>query len=233
MNLQGQVGPQVLSDGTLANVRIDKQGSSNVSELHGRFYEQTYRGNIFSGGMQITSISNATFTTADALNSTLATAATSTPIIGLWNPLTSGVNAEILQATLNLAITVLTATPPGPLVWCVYLGQSALISTALNPINRKTFASPGGALCRNLAGVALTGLNNIGQFLAASAFGTPLMDISETQTAAGFLTSTGTTVENIDGSIVVPPGGILGLFGSVTPIAISAAGSLLWGEVAV
>lgn len=114
------VGPQVAQDSALIGARAGKAGDAIVSELHGRFYEQAYRGNLYSSGMTTTSIANATFTTADANSATLGTAATATPIVGIWNPTTSGVNAVILQANIQLINTALQETGVGGLVWVMY-----------------------------------------------------------------------------------------------------------------
>jgi len=205
-----------------------------ASDLMPKYYEQTYRGNVYSTGMQLTSISNATFTTADALSATLATAATATPVIGLWNPLGSGVNAAILQARLGLVLTALTATGCGGFVWAVYTGNAGIIVAGqATPVNRKTFVASGSQM-KGLSGVALTGLVSIGAFLDASGLGGgSLINASELQTAAGFLTPQISSVENIDGNIIVPPGGILGLFCSTTPVAHSAVSGLTWIEIPV
>jgi hypothetical protein len=40
-------------------------------------------------------------------------------------------------------------------------------------------------------------------------------------------------IDNIDGAIVVPPGGVLALLATGTPVAVSAASSLLWEELPV
>jgi len=231
--IEGQVGQAALSDGAGQAFRQGRQGDLIISELHGRFAEQALRGNLFCGGMTGTTISNATFTTADALSATLATAATSTPIVGLWNPLSSTINAIILQAHLTLTLTALTATGPGNLVWVVYTGQNA-ITTGAQPFNRKSLLAT-GSLCKNLAGVALTGLSSVqSAIFAASSLGAgQAYGITETATAVGFMTQQIGQVENIDGSIILPPGGILGLFATVTPVAHTAAGSLLWEEVPV
>jgi len=231
LEIQGQVGPQNLQDGAVRTLRIDRQGSGNVSELHGRFYEQTFRGNVYVGGMALTSLVAATFTVADALSGTLGTAALSTPIVGLWNPSTSGVNAVILQAIVSQILTAATSTGTGPLIWVSYAGQVAAISTGLNPVNRKTFASPGGSVMKNLAGVALTGLQNTGVSLFASAMPVDTTNFSFVGTAAGAMTFAGPFIENVDGSIIVPPGGVLGLFATGTPAAVSAASALIWEEV--
>lgn len=227
---QGQAGKQF---GQNLTVGFGEFNDLLVTELQARFYQQAIRANVYSAGMQITSISAVTFSSADGLG-TLTNAALSTPIVGIWNPSNSGVNAVVLQANVPMTFTSLTtAIGPGPLVWAGFSGQTANITTATKTaVNRKTFASPGGAQCQNVSGLALTGLQNIGSYLGASAIPAPsTLDISNTMTASGFYPSTAPAVENVDGSIIVQPGGILALYASVTPAALSAASSLLWYEV--
>ena len=51
MLIQGQVGPsstQSSSPGTNPAVRQGQLGDVIVTELHGRYYEQAYRGNLFT-----------------------------------------------------------------------------------------------------------------------------------------------------------------------------------------
>ncbi len=230
------VGPPGTSVADGGNVsRAGRQGDLSVSELHGRFYEQTFRGNVYSTGMQLTSISNATFTTATALSATLGTAATATPIIGMWNP-TTATNAVILQATIAVVLTALQATGCGGFVWAVYTGNTAggiTVASQALPVNRKTLLASGSSM-KGLSGLALTGLASVGTFMAASSLGGgALYNASLLGTAAGFMTPSSQFTENIDGSIIVPPGGILGLFCATTPVAHSAAGSLMWEEVPV
>jgi hypothetical protein len=237
MQVQTQVGPVAtttsIGAGTVVAMRSGNLGDTIVSELHGRFYEQTYRGNVYSGVLStITSISNATFTTADALSGTLGTAATATPILGLWNNSTNTVNAVILQASLAVTTTALTATGAGGFVWCAYAGNGA-ISTGTTPVNRKTLAAS-GSQCKALMGVALTGLTNTGVAIGASSLnGGPVYNVSEVATASGFHTQAVSYTENLDGSIIIPPGGVIGLFATTTPVALSAVSSIMWEEVPI
>lgn len=231
--VSGQVGPQAIFDGvTTQPLRQGRLGEVVVTELHGRFYEQAYRNNMFSGAMVLTSISNATFTTATANSATLATAATATPIAGLYNPLNSGVNAVVLQATVNLINTALQETGPGGLVYVGYTGNSA-ITTGSTPFNRKTLLAA-GSQCKFLGGVALTGLVATSTTpFGAVGVGGPISNLSTLQTAAGLIPSQAPLVDNVDGSIIVPPGGVLGIFCSTTPVAWSAVSDLLWEEVPI
>lgn len=218
-----QVGPGTYADGTNAPVRAGKLGDTIISELHGRFYEQVYRGNLFSGGMTTTSISNATFTTA-----TLGV--TGTPIVGVWNPANSTANLVILQAIMVITVTAATNTGGGTFQWCSSTSNSA-ISTGNTPWNRKTLAQS-GSVAKNMAGVALTGMsNNVVVMHASSLGGGSAGNFSFVGTAAGQFTVQQTGVENLDGGIIVPPGGVLSLMCTTTPVAHSAGTALIWEEV--
>lgn len=221
----GQVGEVNLAGGTATSpLRQGNQGDGIASELNGRFYEQNTRGRTFSGGMSTTAINAATFTSA-----TLG--ATCTPIAGIWNPIGSGLNAQILQAVLTIALTVAGAvTGGGPYVWAVSAGNSlAIPTTGLKPWNRKTLQQNGSVMF-NMAGVALTGLTNNLTVIGASALGGGSA-YNVTATDTGFAATMPGFAENLDGQFIVPPGGILALLATTTPVGHSAASNLLWDEV--
>src|SRR6266705_213957 len=90
----GQVGPQIVADGTTPIIRLGRSGEAIFQELHGRFYEQVFRGNVYSIGCSLTALAAAT-ATASSLG------ATAQLIVGVWNPLSSSVNLAILQATIQ------------------------------------------------------------------------------------------------------------------------------------
>src|SRR5260221_10751324 len=102
MLMQGSVGPTLEQDGVVpaGGIRQGRLGDAIVSELHGRFYEQTFRGNVFSTSANITALSANTIVSA--------TGATGTPIVGVWNPSTSPVNLVILQAAAGFVLNTLT-----------------------------------------------------------------------------------------------------------------------------
>lgn len=228
LTVQGQVGPQTLQDGASQPFRQGKTGCAVVVELHGRFFEQAYRGNLFSGGMTLTSISNVTFTTG-----TLG--ATCTPIVGLWNPGTSKYNLAVLQASLGVAITAATSTGGGPFAWAVSTGNN-VITTGSTPWSRLTLAQ-GGSLAgaKFFAGAALTGMtNNLVVMMGSALTGGSAGNYSQVDTAVGFSPAvSGASTENLDSSIIVPPGGVLALLATTTPVAHSAVSGIIWEEVAV
>lgn len=220
---QGATGKQV---GQVPAASAGEFGDVLVTEYQARFYQQNQRGLMFTGGLTaLTSINAATFTTA-----TLG--ATATPVLGIWNQGSSKVNLSILQASLSISLTALTATGPGGFIWAVSTGNNSLtLGTA--PFSRSTLTASGSS-AKNMSGVALTGLTNNLALMTASALqaGQPY-SVSEISTAAGFMTQISVDPENLDGSIIVPPGGVLALLATTTPVAHSAVGSLLWAEVPV
>lgn len=204
-----------------------------VSEIWPRFSALTKSNLVFSQGMALTSISNATFTVADAGSGTLGTAAATTPVLGLWNPITSTAEAHILLAQLSITTTALAASGCGGFTYFVYTGQTAAITTAVTQgVNRRTFLTTSQA--KFIPGVALTGLVNTGVVLGASSLnGGSAINTSETQTAAGFLTQVVPSVEILDGSIIVQPGTIVALACQSTPVAMSAVSGLVWAELPI
>jgi hypothetical protein len=218
-----RVGPTFGASGTAAPFRSDITGAQCITDSHGRFQEAALRGNLFSAGMTITSISNVTFTTA-----TLG--ATSTPIIGVWNPLNSGKNLVILQARLQLITTALTTpTGPGGLMWCTSVNQGA-ISTGITPLNRASLASS-GSIAKGFAGTALTGLSGNMVVQEASGFSTFPINATAAETAASYMPASPGGIDHIDGAFIIPPGGVLALLSTTTGVVISAASSILWEEV--
>ena len=221
----GQIGPATGADGAQLPIRQGRSAEVVVQELHGRFYETNYRGALFSDGMNLTSISNVTFTTG-----TLG--ATCTPIAGVWNPLSSPVNLAVLKVVLGVTITALQATGAGPYVWATATAQSAL-TLGNAPLNRKTLLAA-GSQAKGLAGVALTGLSGSLVVRSAAALGGgAAYNASLLGTAAGFMPELIPSMDVVDGSIIVPPGGILALLATTTAVAHSAASTLVWEEVAL
>ncbi len=228
MQISGQVGPQFLSDGVGTQpVRQGKAGEAIIQNLHGRYYEQVSRGNVYSIGCSITALSANTITLIN----------TSTPILGIYNPTTSGVNVVMLQCGLTMAANTLSSpVGPGPFVWASSVGNTA-VSTGSTPFNRKTLVSSGSAVKGFPGGVALTGITNntvifevadlpnLGGLGSAGTVGASTATSNATQGAFG--------VEYFDGSLFVPPGGILALLNTVSTTTMSVTGHLLWEEVPV
>lgn len=223
-----KVGPDWGGTGTFKPFTSGISGGQRTHDAHGRFMDATLAGRVFSTGpAAAVSISNVTFTLA-------TTGATATPIIGVWNPSTNLVNLVIWQAMLAVYMTSPTAmVGPGGFVWMVATGQVANLTLAIPPYNRRTLVAT-GSNAKGLTGVALTGLTATLATMCASALnGGSNETAAFTETAVGARSSNMTSVENIDGSIIVPPGCVLALMASVTPVVHTALSGLVWEEVPI
>lgn len=224
-NMTLQVGAQTNATGNPTQ-RGGKGSDGIVSELQGRLYQSTYDGNTYRGG--------STSVVALSANSiTSATSATGAPIVGLYNPLGSGKNMVLVQAFLAAFANTLTApVGPGAFIWLVGTGQSAL-SLGASPINAGTLQASGSVGKVFGGGVALTGLTG------AMAVAFPADFQNSTALTHGTITATNATlssqggVANYDGSLFVPPGGVLGLYNTTSSTTFSAVAGLLWNEVPV
>lgn len=219
-------GPLVGANGTASPFTASPSGSSRVNDAHGRLMQPALEGRLYNGGMSLTDISNITFTSA-------TTGATATPIIGLWNPLTNDRYLVILKAYLGITLTALQATGGGPYVW-MYSNQNNAITTGNSPINAKTISSPGGSNAKVFAGAALSGMTGTLALLRGSSLcGGSMSKAAFLATQVAMQTGQLSAVEDIDGSIIVPPGSVVGLFATTTPVAHSAVSGITWEEMPI
>lgn len=219
VDLQSLVGPWTNQDGAgIGKARQGRLGDLIVSELHGRFFEQTLRGNVYSIGSGVTALS------ANTISLTSGT----TPIVGVWNPPASPVNLVILQIALAAyANTLTTPVGPGAFVLAASVGNIA-ISTGSAPFNRKTMALSGSQAKGFPGGTALTGLtNNLAIFDGLEIPTVGPMTFSTITTPVLF----GGGVVNFDGDLIVPPGGVLALLNTTSTTTFSAVSRMLWEEV--
>ncbi len=203
------------------SISLGRQGDQLSSELEGRFYTQCYNGVMFSWGKTETALS------ANSVSLT----ATTTPIIGVWNPSTSTVNLVILQATLQTSLQAASSTRQGAYVWASSTGNTA-ISTGNTPWNRKTLTQAGSQAKGFDLATALTGLtNNLVIMEAADLTGG--VAITTASVTAATNVPTQVSVQNFDGSMIVPPGGVLALLNTNSTTNVSVASRILWSEVAL
>ncbi len=221
MLLQTLTGPSKVTNGSLSALRGGTLGDGIVSELHGRFYEQNYQGNLYANGCTVTALTANTITLVS----------TATPILGIWNPQSSTVNAVVSQAALTVVANNLTSgAGPGVFVWAASVGNGA-ISTGSAPWNRKSLAQNGSQV-KGLSFVALTGLTNNLVIMEGSEFATPSGLIYTTLGSTALMPEF-SNVQNFDGSLIVPPGGVLALLNTTSSTTFSVSGRLLWEEVSL
>ena len=223
MLLQGQVGPITAASGvgTTPYTRMGALNDMIVSELHGRYYEITKSGQMF------TLAGAATPTALAATHATGTLGATATPIVGLWNPLTSNVNIEVIMAFVSQSgYDQNNAVSPGGFTWCASTGNGS-ISTGAAGYNAKTLTTGGSLTKAYVNGTgALTGLTNNLVLVRGSAVNAPV----GVQPAAFSVGPACITVEDLAGSIIIPPGGVLALLGNISTTTVNFNSSIVWCE---
>ena len=135
--LQGQVGVQNQSDGASPiSARMGRQGDQIVSELHGRYYEQAYRNNVFVG-------SNG----ATPSVTTVALATTYTGL-ALINPASSAVNLSLLKVGYSFIVAFAAGSTVGLMGGYSPLGTTTFSAAATDGLSVKLNGARGvGRAC--------------------------------------------------------------------------------------
>jgi hypothetical protein len=186
---QVQIGEQSAGDGSQPTARGGRQGDAIVSELHGRYYEQTSRQRTFSLPLASTS------STIAAGNINAAAAAASTQF-ALWNPPSNKFNIALLK------VWVVPISGTAPVAGCFHnlmlQGVPTILSVGTAFNNLANGNSPTARFVSSAAGTALTGGG------ALTVFRPMAMNLFAGALAA--TTGVQPTLEVIDGDIVLPPG---------------------------
>ena len=193
-------------DGTPMAPRLGGQGDVIVQQLHGRLYEAAKRGKLFYG-------SNGAVPSV----STVALATTYTGLC-LYNPAASGKNLVVEK----VGYSFLVAFPAAATIGLLGGYSAAGIVTA------SAAASPG-------ASTMLGGGAGVGKCaLSATLVGTPylLTVFGEGLTAAITTHPQGVHWHDMEGGIIIPPGGYVATYTSTVSGAASMAASFLWQEEA-
>lgn len=202
MQLQMDVGPQILADGSLATLRGAKTGELVVSELQGRYYENSYRNNVFY----------AVNSAAQALSLSSTTTYTGLTVA---NPTASGKNLVLLEA-----------------IWCTTLAPTAVGAVILGTgatVTQTTGSSTGPV--SNILGNGTASVAKVGAsctYGANPAFLRPFIGIPFIS-AAGNGNGGLQYKDDIGGAIIVPPGQQVSFVAVTT--AITGIGYFSWAEV--
>lgn len=214
-----KVGPQFGGTGTGVPFTANLTGAQRMTQGHGQFMDAALGNRLFTFGL-----SNTALVAANAIATGLT--ATAQPVIGLWNPLTSGINVAILMAIVNTTTVANTAVSPGGFMW-VFSAANGAISTGSTPINCKTLTAS-GSLCKAFAvSTALTGLTANLAVLRASS----MNSVNAAGPATAIHQPTNNPVELVDGGIIVPPGGVIGIMNQVSTTTVSVSVGLVWEEI--
>lgn len=210
--LQNVVGPiSSASANAIVNGRSGQLGDVIVSELHGRYYETTYRGNSF-----LLSVSTAAAVTA------YAGGAAGTPMLAVFNPTGSGRNAVINKASVG---NVVAASAAGTVSFGLWFGTTAAITQA-------TTVTPWSMSTQLQSGSVMTGFRNVALTSGSAASNVIPVASYYWATAAGAALVTGGPID-LEGSLIIPPGSYVALGGSSALTSATWIGSLQWEEVPV
>lgn len=212
MLLQNIVGqPSAGANNALLSGRAGQLGDAIVSELHGRYYETTYRGASF-----LLSVSTAAAVTA------YTGGAGGTPMICLFNPSGSGRNAVINKASVG---NVVASSLAGTVAFGLYFGQTAAITQA-------TTTAPWSMATQLQSGSVMTGFRNVALTSSTAASNVIPVAAYYWATGAGAALVTGGPID-LEGSVIIPPGCYIALGGSAALTSATWIGSLQWEEVPV
>jgi hypothetical protein len=201
-----------IDGGAISPVRIGKDRSLMVQTTHAIYQDAVKNGKVFTIS---TALAGVTIAAAN-----VSSAANPQPLVGVFNPTGSGVNLVIWRAWHSWASG--TAAAQG-LHWAISAPPSTLLTAAgvtTSSINNLTFIA--SSVARQFVNAAMTG-----------AVLTPLRFLGGPTTGALAANANMSFFEETGGDIIVPPGGICGIFASSAGTSPIVAASFTYEEVPV
>lgn len=204
---------QSATDGNDYNVLGGKQQEMIVSELHGKYYSQAVRGNVFHASTVVAGV---------AIPISTATA----PIVGLWNPSGSGKNAVLIRYSASY---VSGTTVAGALGLSLVSNAGAALGTA----------APFSAFANGTVTNALIGGGGTNQVRACTGGTTTLttagtwfytLGFQEYAAVATTAIAPAAIIHDFDGMLIVPPNTFVHVVGSAASGALLSQ-TLSWEEV--
>lgn len=177
------------SDSTIGNITGGKSLEMLVAELHGKYYTQTYRGNVFHG-------------TTAAAGVLISVQSTTAVTFGLWNPPGSGVNIELIAAYYGW---VSTTGAPANISYNNLSGPGSAVGGTGSPVTAATFGTPkngllgAGKASKILFVPGTATLTTAGTLLGTN--GMSQLTTTGASTTIGYFTLS----EWFDGTLIVPP----------------------------
>lgn len=109
---EGRVGPSLLQDGSVKELRLGRDGASMVQDSHSKYQEQVLRGNSF----YCANLAGTAVTTQAGLSAT-------TPALTLYNPANSGKNLVLTETGLDV-----TAAPAAAAGFMIAVSSAIALS---------------------------------------------------------------------------------------------------------
>lgn len=204
---QIQVGPQVASDGATVIARGGKSGEQIMQNLHGIYYEQAYRKNVF--------IATGTFPSSGV------SAFSNTTFVGLllWNGPT---NVNVVLLGVHFAVTT-AATTAAVAIGVTGANGQPLAPTGTTPITSRGSGFIGANASQSTPYIA-------GTVAVAGSFFFPIysLQLGATSTIPG-----SPAFADVGGAFICPPNSWIGIAGSAATTALVAQISVLYEEVPV
>jgi hypothetical protein len=212
-----------LQDGVVVDQLGGRSGEELVAQLHGKYYTQAYRGNVFHAATAAAGVVLPIYSGAST-----GTAYT----VALWNPLGSGKNLVPIKFTFGYVSTTGAA---GNICYAYALGVGGSVgSVAGSTLQTFTQITPVNA---NLG----AGQPAVGRFAGASGAVVVVQNVSngtflKTSGISQFLLQTGTAntqwsaFEEFDGTLIIPPGCIFYIGGNIAILSTFTVGAT-WEEV--
>jgi hypothetical protein len=216
---QGQTGKQV---GQNLNIGLGEFSELLISQLQGKYYEATYRALKFCA-----SVGGAGQALA-AVNLFSTAIGTFQPIFCLYNPLTSLVNLVLQHLWCGVTADPASAGVTGGFFLVGNSGQSISNAASVTPVNLKTLKASGSQAVAILNAVLAGAVGNpiLLRPIAASI-------VSQAQPAAVTSTTGLLLTEEVAGSIIIPPGGYLGIANGISNTTATVVAGADWDEVPV
>lgn len=206
-----RVGQTLGGTGTAAPFRADPTGASAVTDAHGRYWESVRTGNVY-----MLQTKSATVTATTDISPLPAT--TGRGLIGIINPPASGKYAAILK----VGFSTVSGTPGGPFYFDVSAPNSgATLTPGTTPTNCLTLAAAGSSMIGVSAAVPVQ--------TAAARMIRPIGGPAAIASGAGMYH----VDEEIAGSIVIPPGGMIVVSAHAVGTSHVVSLYLSWEEVPV
>ncbi len=201
------------ADGSVVSANFGRANDLIVSELHGKYFQQCYRGNVYL----------ASTTTAGVV---IPISSSTTPTYSLWNPAGSG---KLIVPIVTLVSWNVTTGVFGGLVWHATTNAGSSISTTAPMVAFGTGAAVNANIGSGKVSQLRVGSGGTTTLVAAPtfyrAFGATLITGAVTIPTAPFLLR-----DDWDGTGILPPGNAIHLMGT-TAVAITAVVTLVYEEV--
>ena len=201
-------------DGSTVSANFGRANEVIFSELHGKYFEQCYRGNVFY----------ASTTTAGVV---IPIASTLTPVYSLWNPTGSG---KLMVPIVTLIGWTATTAALGSFVWTLTTVAGSAPGTGLPFTAFGTGTAINAYAGSTKVSLMRTATGGTTTLTAAATFYRETgLQITAT-TAASSAAPGWTWRDDWDGTSVVSPGNAIHLMGT-TAIAVTATITTVYAEI--